>query len=204
MTVRHRSSTIESGKRIVPAILAVYVAFALAGILAHAGRPGRFLFAVLYLVSAACTPWLLTRLRGARPAVRPVRGLATAASLLLVLAALGHIGEAGVVLGHPALSVANADKHAGGLSGPIQVAGTAGVILGTLLLCLALWRSGMTGPGPILLFLLLIPAAGLPHGVAQQLARSLIVLSVVMWLAVSIRARAALGPAEHSIAHAAA
>ena len=185
MTVPQRINTIASSDRLARAILAVYVPFALGGAAAETGRAGRILFAALYIVSAIATPWLLMTVRGSLPQARPVRRLAMAASVLLALAAVGHATEAVAVLAHPGLSVAHADKQLGGVSGLVAGAGVGGLILGTLLLCVTLWRAGLTRPWPTVLFVLVLPAQGLPHGAAQQLTRSLIVLAVAAWLALS-------------------
>jgi len=187
MSIPRHLSGPASSDRLAPAILAVYVPFAIGGAAAQPGRGGRILFAALYIVSAISTPWLLMTIRGSLPADRGVRRLAAAASVLLALAALGHATEAVAVLAHPGLPVSEADKHLGGISGFVVAAGTGGLILGTLLLSVTLWRAGVTPVWPTLLFLLVLPAEGLPHGAAQQLARSLIVLLVAAWLAMSTR-----------------
>ena len=185
--IRERLRAVPLPEAIGPAVLAVYVPFALGGLVADAGLVGRVLFALIYAVSAVSTPWLLIALRRSLADHDRMRAFALVPSLLLALAAISHLSEAGLVMAHPADSIAAAELYAGGFSAPIQVAEVAGLILGTLLLCLTLWRARLAGPWPMLLFLVVLLAGGLPRGALQQSVRSLIVMSVAGWLAVSIQ-----------------
>lgn len=167
-------------------ILAVLLPIALGGAAAAYGMAGRITFAVCYLISAAATLALLADLpRWA--ATRSTRLLAALAGLLLFLAALAHGTEAALVLGHPGDDIPAADRSAGALAGVLQVFAFAGVALGTLALCLLLWRRRLAPAWPALLILLLAAANQLPHGTAQQLTRSALLALLALALVVYLR-----------------
>lgn len=167
-------------------ILAVLLPFALGGATAAYGIAGRVTFAVCYLISAAATLVLVAELR--RWASTPgTRLLAALTGLLLLLAALAHGIEAALVLGHLSDSISAADRSAGALAGALQVFAFAGVALGTLALCLLLWRCRLTPAWPALLILLLAAANQLPHGTTQQLTRSALIAVLAFVLFTAIR-----------------
>lgn len=156
------------------ALLVSNTLFALGGL---SGGGHRTLFGSLYLLSAAAAVpmiyWLIVAVR------RRGATLTLGGALLLGIAAISHGTEAMLSLA-PGLDV-------GAIGPAIGLAELAGLVLGMLLLCAGLWRAGIVPIWPGLLFLLVLPANRLlPHGLAQQSARSAIVVVVTAWLAYGI------------------
>lgn len=145
--------------------------FALGGI---AGYEHGLAFGFLYLLSAALAMsmvYLLVVGVGGRGATLIVAGAA-----LLGVAGVGHAAEAVLVL-----------------AGRVQATGSAGPLLGLaefiallfgmLFLAAGFWRATITSFWPGLLFLLILPInQALPRGLAQQSARSAILVIVTGWL----------------------
>lgn len=145
--------------------------FALGGL---AGSGHRTTFASFYGISALIAVPMIYML------VVSVRGrgatLTLFGALLMGVAAIGHGIEA-TLIATPSLDI--------GTAGPaIGVIELVGLVLGMLLLSGGLWRAKIVPIWPGLLFLLVLPVNRLlPHGLAQQSARSMIVVVVSLWLA---------------------
>lgn len=170
---RTSSTTIE--QRAAAALLIANLLFAAGGLIGHSQPTA---FGLLYLLSAcAAVPavyFLISAVSG------PGSGLLLAGALLFGLSALGHAAEGALTMTRN-LSVL-------GTHGPIVgAAETLALIPGMLLIAIGLWRARIVPIWPALLFLLILPAEGaLPHGIAQQAARSSILVLVTAWLALAL------------------
>jgi hypothetical protein len=161
-----RSQSLAAG-----ALLASNALFALGGM---AGYEHRTTFGLLYLLSAAVAipmVYLLVVAVSGRGATLVVLG-----AVLLGVAAIGHAAEATLVL---AAQIQTTGKAAP-LLGLVEFTALVG---GMLLLATGLWRAAIAPIWPGLLFLLILPLGrAVPHGLAQQSARSAILVIVTAWL----------------------
>ncbi len=101
-------------------------------------------------------------------------------ALLLGVAAIGH--------GFEAVATMTSSLQKIGSRGPaVALAEFASLVLGMLLVAAGLWRARIAPVWPALLIILIVPISGaLPHGILQQLARSVILVVVTAWLAYAL------------------
>ncbi len=191
VTDQMAKTTEPSGRRILSlaagALFTSNALFALGGI---AGYEHGVAFGLLYLLSAAVAIpmiYLLVVAVGGRGATLTVLG-----AVLLGVAGVGHAAEAVLVL-------AGRVQPAGNAGALLGVAEFIALVAGMLLLAAGLWRARITSIWPGLLFLLVLPISrAAPHGLAQQSARSAILVIVTAWLsyALLVSKRGANAPAS--------